>query len=197
MDAYEKSQNAAQPSRKPWTVPAWAAIVLAALLLAALGWRQFSVISAGAQFDSERDALVEKLNAEKAAALMRARGALARETDEAFRLFGTALSWTVRSAMLRNNRDEIDQYFTQLVKHDRIRLALLAGPDGKITLASDRNYQEAAFGEHFPAALLQENVVTLHPGEGALKRLVIPVHGLSSRLGTVLVVYEAPTLPAS
>ena len=40
-----------------------------------------------------------------------------RRGDDAHVLFGTALARVVRSALMRNNLDEIDQYFAALVRN--------------------------------------------------------------------------------
>ena len=185
-----------QKRRDPVKLPLWVSLILLVLLIAVIAWAQFSRSSVEQRFQRERQELTEKLNAEKGALMARAQHALVQQSEEAFRLFGTALGWAVRSAVMRNNRDEVDQYFTELVKHERVRLALLADPGGKIVVSSDRNFQGAEFAQHFPVALLQGTSVAVHAGEGELKRLVIPIHGLSKNLGTVLVLYQAATMPA-
>lgn len=194
MDEHDDSSTT-RPSGEKMKLPLWVTLAVLGLALAVLAWQQYSVVSAERRFEAERQALTSKLAADHEAALTRTRNALTAHSEEALKLFGTALGWTIRSAMMRENRDEIDQYFTELVKRDRVRLALLAGPDGKVLVASDRNFQDSAFSQHFPAALLQEPAVAIHRGEGQLRRLVVPVHGLSQQLGTVLLVYEAPEIP--
>jgi C4-dicarboxylate-specific signal transduction histidine kinase len=175
----------------------WVPIVLFLLLIAVIAWRQISVTSAEKRFESRQQELTSRLEADKASAVARTREALTKQNEHALMLFATALGWTVREAMIRNNQDQIDQYFTQLVKDARVRLALLADPSGKIVVSSDRNFQGAAFSQHFPPALLQESSVSLRPAEGQTKRLVIPIHGLSAPLGVVILDYEAPPVPAS
>lgn len=198
MEAHDDtSAPAPRTRREAVKLPLWVTLALVGLLVAVVAWRQFSVISTERRFEAERQEITERLRSEQGAALVRAQQALVQQSDEAFRLFGAALGWTVRSAMMRENRDEIDQYFTLLVKHERVRLVLLAAPNEKILVSSDRNFQDSTFSKHFPAALLLEPKVVIRPGEGQLKRLVVPIHGLSEQLGTVLVVYEAPSLPAN
>jgi type II secretory pathway pseudopilin PulG len=198
MEAYDEPSPATSPAtREPMKLPLWVTLVLLGLLLAVIAWRQYAVVATERRFEAERQELTSRLTAEKQVAVARARQALTQQTEDALKLFGTALGWTVRSAMMRNNRDEIDQYFTELVKRDRVRLALLADPDGKVLVSSDRNFQGSAFAQHFPAALLQEPTVAIQPGEGQLRRLVVPVHGLSQKLGTVLLVYDATSIPSS
>ena len=195
MTSHDEPPAAPRRSIAGIRVPLWMPLLLLVLLIAVLAWRQISVTSAEKRFETERQELTSSLEADKAAAVARMRQALSKEHEEALRLFATALGWTIRDAMMRDNRDQIDQYFTQLVKDARVRLALLADPNGKIIVSSDRNFQGAAFSQHFPAALLQESSISIRLGEEQTRRLVVPIHGLSAPLGTVIIDYAAPAVP--
>lgn len=197
MEVYKDTSAAAAPRshHDGARLPLRATLTAVGVLIAALAWAYFSVVAAEKHFESEKQTLSERLDGEKTARLARARQALVQQTDEAYRLFGTALGWTVSSAMMRGNRDEIEQYFAEVVKHERVRLVLLADPNDKVVVSSDRNFEDFAFSRYFPAALLQEPAVAISPGEGSLRRLVVPVRGLTGRVGTVLLVYEGPSLP--
>jgi len=187
---------ASAPSKLRTTkVPLWVALVLAGMLLAALAASAIYQRNSERRYEIAAQELTQKLDKEKAAVQSLAQEALTRHGEEAHRLFGTALAWAVRSALMRGNYDEIDQYFTELVRNQRIRLILLADNNGKVVLATDRDLKGANFGQHFPAALLDEPAVAIHAGEGQLRRLVMPIQGLSARMGTALLVYEAPSLP--
>ena len=184
-----------RPKRSPLAplqdirLPLWVSLVLLALLILVFVWSRFSGAGAEQRLAQEHQQLAQKLEAEKSAMQREAQDALARQTQDLQVLFGAALAWAVRSAMLRNNLDEVDQYFVELVKNPRISLALLADADGKVLRTSDRKYLDARFSEHFPAELLRGEDVAVHPDEGNRRRLVLPIQGLTSRLGTVLLVY--------
>ena len=194
MDTQAES-NAAAPSKlRTIRLPLWVTLVAVALLVAAVVWHLVSQRQADQRQELAVQAVTQKLNAEHAALQARAREAFSSHSEDAHRLFGTALSWAIRSALTRNDYGEIEQYFSELVKNQRIRLAVLSDPEGKLVLATDGNMKGSAFTQHFPAALLNERAVAVHPGEGQLKRLVMPIQGLSAPLGTALVVYEAPAL---
>lgn len=169
-------------------IPLWVALVLLVLLIIAFAARTLAVRDAERALETQRTELTRKFEAEKAGLETRAQERVATQTGNAYRLFGKALAWAVRSSMMRGNMDEIDQYFTALVQNERVKLAVLVGPEGKILLASDRQYQGTDFSQHFAATLLEPNEVTLSQ-EGDVHRLVLPIVGLTSRLGTVLVVY--------
>jgi len=173
-------------------LPLWVGLALLALLIGTFVWKQVAVAGAERRLAAERQVLIASTEAEKTTIQRTAQETLATHSAEIYQLFGTALAWNIRSAMMRNNLDEIDQYFSALVKNDRIQLAVLADPSGKVLLASDRKFQERSFSEHFPAALLQQPGVSIHPGEGKERRLVLPIQGLNSQLGTVVLTYMAP-----
>ena len=176
-------------------LPLWVSLVLLVLLLVVFAWQRIAVGAAERRLAVEKQALTEQSAAAQAAFMAQAREALARHSEANHVLFGNALAWAVRGEMIRNNRDQIDQYFTELVRNERIRLVLLADVNGKILLASNRKLQEGTFADVFPAALLQEPQVTVQEGEGNEKRLVLPIQGLTARLGTVVVVYLPEALP--
>lgn len=198
MDPETDKPAASSPQPSPLArlqamrLPLWVSLLLLALLIVVFAWGRLGAGGAERRLAEERQQLGEKLETERSAMQRGAQEALARQTRDLQALFGTALAWSVRSAMLRNNFDEIDQYFGDLVKNPRISLVLLADAEGRVLRSSDRKYLDARFAEHFPAELLKGEDVAVHPDEGSRSRLVLPIQGLTSRLGTVLVVYAPP-----
>jgi hypothetical protein len=196
----ESPETPAEASPKPSRLaklheirlPLWMSVVLLAVLVIVIAWSRFTSGTSERRLEAERQELVQKLEAERAAMQREAQDNLARETREVQLLFGHALAWSVRSAMLRNNFDEIDQYFADLVKNPRVTLVLLADIEGKILRASDKKYLDTRFTEHFPAELLKGADVAVHPDEGTRRRIVLPIQGLTARVGTVLLVYTPP-----
>jgi hypothetical protein len=160
--------------------------VVILLLSAAAIERHVALAEAERQSAAERHEHARRLELEKSAM-----AAAARDTEQARLLFGDALAWAIRSALVHENVREVDQYFAELVKNDRAKLALLVNARGRIVASSDRQFRGKSFGDHFPRELLKADQILLH-GDGDEKRVVLPVRGLTSRLGTALVVYAAP-----
>lgn len=178
-------------------LPLWLVLVVTALLLALFVSRQLALSQAQARFESERAALVAQMASEKAALLARANAAIAQNSDAAHVLFGTALAWAVRGDLLQGNTGEVDLFFGELVRNSRIQQVALADREGRITLASDRKLQGALFSEHFPAELATGQDVAVHAGNGGNQYLLMPIQGLTARLGTVVLVYTPePALAA-
>ncbi|THF60520.1 hypothetical protein [Pseudothauera rhizosphaerae] len=167
-------------------LPLWVSLALLVLLLLVFAWKSFSVATVERGVEAERQALI----GQRTAAEEEARSAVLRTSDATHALFGTALAWAVRGDMIRNNLDQIDQYFNELVKAERIRLVLLADPAGKVLVSSDRAFVDAPLPPAFPASLLEVPDVTVQPAAAPAERqLVIPIQGLNTRLGTVILVY--------
>ena len=97
--------------------------------------------------------------------------------------------WAVRSSMLRNNLDEVDQYFFQLVQEEGVHEIVLANENGEILVATNKKYEGQAFTEYYPASLLKPDDV-LFEHQDSLYYVAAPVLSLNTRLGTLLVVYE-------
>ncbi len=174
-------------------LPVWVSLLLLLALGIVAAWAAFAISGAERRLTQERQQFEQKLEADTSALRREAQETVARQTQEMQLLFGTALAWSVRSAMLRNNLDEIDQYFGELVKNPRIALVLLADVDGKVLRTTDRKYLDGQFSTHFPEEFLKVENVVVRSGEGERIRLVLPIQGLTARLGTVLLVYAAPS----
>ena len=165
-------------------VPLWLVLLVASL--AAVGGRELAAL----QMRGEVHRAVEQQQAITAKAVGSEQ--LRQQLDEAHLLFGTAFAWAVRSAVMRNNLDQVELYFTQLMKSGPVHLAVYADRNGKIVSTTDKRLQGARFATHFPQVSVSQEDPRLERMDGDQMRLVLPIHGLSRRLGTVLLVYKAP-----
>lgn len=201
-EPYEEEQNLPQkrhPLALLWEtkLPLWVSLLLILLLGGVLLWARMSIGAAEAQLAHERQELSRRFEADKAALLARLMDFTARQDEAAQRRFGTALAWAVRAELIRNNLDQVDQFFNALVRMQGIERVVLAAQDGKILLSSDKRWQGGDFSALYPAALLVTAEVSVLPGGEGKKRVVAPVMGLSSRLGTVVMDYAPQALPSA
>lgn len=128
---------------------------------------------------SERVKLEEQAEARHAATVKRSLG-----------LVGVPLAWAVRREMLAGNLDQVDQYVGELVRLDAVQEVVVANAEGVIVVASDRRHAGAAFPSLFPERYLQADEVVVDETAKGRWLLVIPVMGLSARLGTMVVSYQ-------
>ena len=177
-------------------VPLWLVLLVAVLLLALLGWQRVAMNRAEAGLAAERQALSRQFEADRSALLGELRAKVAANTDEAKRQFGMALAWAVRGEMIRNNLDQVDQFFGEIVKLPHTERVVLADASGTVRVSTDRRHLGAALTTLVPVeATLADKVEVRVQAEGP-KLLVIPVMGLNSRLGTVVVSYRQPDVLA-
>lgn len=174
-------------------LPLWISLLLVVLLIVMFVWKQAAV----GQAEQRMQEQAQQLETEKAAIRAEAADMLAKNSEAAHQLLGTSLAWAIRGELIRNNLDQIDQYFNELVKNERIKLAVLSNQEGKILVASDKKYQDTEFGQAFPATLLETTEVTIQDTDGSVKLLVMPIMGLNNRLGTAVLSYTPEQLPAS
>ncbi len=201
-EPYEEAQHLPQ-KRQPLAIlretklPLWVSLLLVVLLVVVFIWARVAIGAAEARLERERQALSAKFEADRAALLARLKDFTARQDEAAQRRFGTALAWAVRGELIRNNLDQVDQFFNALVRLQGVERVVLAAQDGKIVLASDKRWQGSDFSALYPAALLATAEVSVLPGAEGKRRLVAPVFGLSARLGTLVMDYTPPAAPTA
>lgn len=202
-ELYEEEQNLPQ-KRHPLAMlretklPLWVSLLLALLLAVVFIWSRVSIGAAEARLEKARQAMTQKYESDRSALLARMQDFTARQDDESQRRFGMALAWAVRGELIRNNLDQVDQFFNEMVRMERVERVVLAGQDGKVLLSSDKRFQGGDFTALYPSELLATPQVAILAGAEGKKRLVLPVMGLTARLGTVVVDYApvpAPTAP--
>ncbi|RMH22848.1 MAG: hypothetical protein D6698_00435 [Gammaproteobacteria bacterium] len=98
--------------------------------------------------------------------------------------------WAVRSSMIRDNLDEVDQYFRQLVQEEHISEIVLANEEGTVLVATNKKHEGQPFAEIYPEALLKPDDIHFESSNG-LYYVSAPVLSLNTRLGTLFVVYKA------
>ncbi|MFP5381584.1 MAG: hypothetical protein ACLGG4_04905 [Gammaproteobacteria bacterium] len=168
-------------------LPLWVSLALLVLWLVTFGWQSLAQKRLTAQLEKDRAAMTAQFETDRQALLGRLRSRFDTETDESRRQFGLALAWAVRSEMIRNNLDQVDQFFTEIVRLPNTERAVLAGTDGKILVSTDRRHVGADAAALVGAEALQQGQVSVRAAQDGARDLVIPVMGLNSRLGTVIV----------
>lgn len=152
--------------------------------VAAVGTLENKLALAESQHAQARDQLIEQ-----------ARELDVRHAEESLRLFSTPFAWAVRREAMAANLDQVDQYFTDLVQLPGFEAAVLAKPDGKIVVASDRKQLAQPIASLYSADYLAFNDIKIMREAGGRLRAVIPVLGLNQRLGTLVLDYTPPAYP--
>lgn len=98
-------------------------------------------------------------------------------------LTSKVFTWAIRSEMIRNNNENVDQFFVALIKEPNIQKIQLIDPKtGKIILSTNRKEE----GKIEPNQLIvqADDSVTLQ--DSASYRIACPVMGLNNRLAVVV-----------
>lgn len=166
------------------------ALVGALVLVAAImhGWRVVSVGSlenklaaAEARQLQARDQLIEQ-----------ARQLDARQEEASLRRFSVPVAWVIRREAMANNLEQVDQYFTDLVKIPGFQATTFASPEGKVLVASDRKKLAEPFAKLYPAHYLQASEIKVERAANGNLLAIIPIMGLNQQLGSVVLEYTPP-----
>jgi hypothetical protein len=168
-------------------LPLWVSLALLILWAISFGWQSLAQKRLAATLDTDRAAMTAQFDNDRQALLGQLRTRAGEASEASLREFGTALAWAVRGEMIRNNLDQIDQFFTEIVKLPGTERVLLAGADGKVVVSTDRLHLGVEASTVVPPEALALPQVTVRSEADGTVLLVVPVMGLNDRLGTVFV----------
>ena len=162
-------------------------VVVVVISLLIIGWMYIS--------SSLNMRNVEQAAEARLAALVKQSEARQTETvRQSLTMLGIPMAWAIRREMMANNLDQVDQYVLDLVKQKGFEQIVVAKADGKIALASDRKNLGADFSSLYASSYLTAEKITVEEKAQGKWLLVVPIMGLSERLGTVAVDYQVPPL---
>lgn len=93
-------------------------------------------------------------------------------------------SWAVRSEMNRNNLEQVEQFFSNFVKENDIRMIDLINPENaKIILSTDKKNEGRVVTD---AQILEVDQLKLL-GDSRRIQVVVPVMGLDKKIGILVV----------
>ncbi|SEO26202.1 hypothetical protein SAMN05216404_11574 [Nitrosospira multiformis] len=115
--------------------------------------------------------------------------------EEALRLFSIPFAWAIRRELMAGNVNQVDQYLGQLVQIRGFESAVLAQPDGKVLVASDRKKLVEPFSSLYPGADLNTNEIKVEKASNGIFRVIIPILGLNKHLGVAVLEYLSPAHP--
>ena len=175
--------QARKPASKPPSdnkvLKYWYLIVILLLIVAVAGtyvWKNMEVARA------------------KADLTQRAEQVIGEQNKTYLQLVAVPLAWAVRSEMIRDNYDQVNQYLAQFIKEKNMKELVVARPDGKVVAATNKKLEGASITDSFPAEVLQVESTTLTTRDNGEIMVVSPVMGLSEKVGVLVLVYKPVTL---
>jgi len=168
-------------------LPGWYALVGVGIIIVIFAWK---VIAVG-KVESD---MAKQLVSDRASMELQAREYADRQYNKEEERFGQVLSWAVRSELIRNNLDTIDQYLSEIVKMGDTEKVVLVGEDGQLLVSTDKRLEDAEGEDLYPREILSLRKITVKSDVDGQKLLIVPVMGLNNRIATVIVSYNQAKL---
>ena len=170
----QSGEQTKQRVGKSFIVAQWRLIIILLLIIAVAGmyvWKNVAVNRTTVQ-------------------LTKKAGRIITDQNRMFlRLAVVPLVWAVRSEMIRENYDQINQYLNQFVKEQNMKEIVVAKPDGAIVVATNKKFEGKPVTDIFPASVLQEDKLTVSSLENGVIMVASPVMGLSTKVGILILLY--------
>lgn len=172
--ATNSSEQSKQSPGNSFIVTQWRLIIILLLAVAVGGmyvWKNLAVKGVRTQLTENANRII------------------AEQNRSYLRLAVVPLVWAVRSEMIRDNYDQINQYLTQFVKEQNMKEIVVAKPDGTIVVATNKKLEGTSVTGAFPPSVLQEDKLTVSSQENGDIMVVSPVMGLSAKVGVLILLY--------
>jgi len=105
-------------------------------------------------------------------------------------LFAVPLAWSVRKELIKQNYEQIDDYFGQLIKRKGFSLIMLVDPSGIVRVSTDRKIQGNSFTLRYPGFRLDHMATVSYRVVEGQSLFLVPVMGLNEKIGTVAFLYR-------
>lgn len=131
------------------------------LLLVVAGWAGIKIMSLKRSYNKEKISLTNQY---------------AGETARVF-------SWAIRSEMLRENNEQINQFFLRLVKEPGFRKIQLVDINGNVIVSTDKKDEGSTVSDTTILNAEDSRQIT----RDNILRTVTPVMGLNSKIGVLVI----------
>jgi len=149
------------------------AVVLALLLIVVAIWFLIKVSVDAKRFENEKTQLITLYETQMDSLQVKH-----------IEFASTVFSWSVRSELMRNNVENLNQLLTVFVKESGADLVQLVNPENKlILLSSDKKFEGTTYNQNLDFEI--ENTVVLEQDGKVI--IVTPVMGFNSTIGILIV----------
>lgn len=142
----------------------------------------------------EAQALKEQLLVDKANSLI-------DENDaQLLRSLMQPLGWAIRSEMLQEDYEQIDNYLRQFIQQPQFQLALVANARDSVILSTNQKHIGKPISQFFPEKYFRGAELATYTIDSTHMLVVAPIMGYTNRMGTLMLTYEQQrqlSLPAA
>jgi len=134
----------------------------------------------------------EAFDTERTLILDQAQEAFKTNTEKHLELMMRTFVWAVRSEMTRGNQEQVNLYFKQLVKADRVEEVTLVDKSGTILITTNKKNEGSKLAADYADAIMQAEEVTVIDRQSR-QVVAAPVLSLDSHIGTLMFIYKKDT----
>ena len=117
-----------------------------------------------------------------------------RRDGEFLSLYSKPLSWALRTEMLKENYEQVDDYVRQVIKEHGFTLIVVLDAEGKVIVSSDKKIEGENLTQIYPQVSL--NVTKYQMKTVGDKLFVVtPIMGYEKKIGTLFFIYEPEKVP--
>jgi len=159
-------------------------VLLALALIVILIWFSAQNNKNNKQFEKEKTSLITQSKNERSALI--ANYESEKDSLQIVNLEAAAkiFSWSVRSELLRNNTENLNQLVNAFVRESGADLVQLIDPEtNKISLSSDKKFEGSEYAQKIDFELKEPHTLK---EDGTIK-IITPVMGLNTALGILIV----------
>lgn len=160
------------------------AVLLALILIIVLIWYSVKISSIEEQYEEEKTELVTKSENERSALITKYESEKDSLQISNLESSSKIFSWAVRSELMRNNTENLNQLINAFVKESNADLVQLIDPETNIiSLSSDKKFEGMEYDQKLDYALTEQQTLMEETGI----KIITPVMGLNSALGILIV----------
>jgi Ca2+/Na+ antiporter len=173
MTSEDKNNNKSNSKLKEFLKKNSASVILAIALFIVFAWFSIKIKTNEFHFENEKTQLITKYETERDSLQIKH-----------LEFASTVFSWSVRSELLRNNTENLNQLLTVFIKKSGADLVQLINPENNvILLSSDKKFEGKAYNQKLDFEITTPIIVR----EPSLVRIVTPVMGYNSVIGVMVV----------
>jgi L-lactate utilization protein LutC len=145
-------------------------------LIVVLGWALIKMYLMNNQFEKQTAELKTKYE-----------NRIDSLTAQQLELTSKTFAWAVRSELIRDNKEQVNQFFSAFIKEQGIiKVEFVDAITSRVTLSTDKKDEGMVFED--PIALVTEKVI--HLQNDSILTIYSPVMGLNSKLGSLIIKYQ-------
>lgn len=150
-----------------------AAVVLTIILILVFIWFNAKIDKNKNQFENEKIQLITQYETERDSLQIKS-----------LVFVSSVFSWSIRSEMLRNNMENLNQLLTVFVQESSASLVQIVNPETRvIILSSDKKYEGTEYVKEVNFEINQPVVVK----DDQKISIITPIMGFSNRIGVLIV----------